>query len=262
MVTLKINSKGPDVKKWQLFLIGQGILKGLADGIFGSITDAATKAFQKKYELVADGIVGQLTYAKAMEFGLPIVEEPKTTSQKDPYWMPPEPDFLPLVSNQSRQNIFGKYSYKINNEVGDIIITDNWQKENIIGVELPQLIGVQGAPKTGIVSFHKLAAKQLKDLFNAWEKEGLIKLILGWGGSFNPRMVRGSSTVLSNHAFGTAFDINVPWNWIGAIPARIDQEGSVRELVPLSNKFGFYWGGHYNKRKDGMHFEVAKLINS
>jgi hypothetical protein len=38
----------------------------------------------------------------------------------------------------------------------------------------------------------------------------------------------------------------------------------VRELVPLANKWGFWWGGHwgYNGkgRYDGMHFEVAKLI--
>jgi len=29
--------------------------------------------------------------------------------------------------------------------------------------------------------------------------------------------------------------------------------------VPLANKWGFYWGGHFGGRLDGMHFEVAVL---
>jgi hypothetical protein len=24
----------------------------------------------------------------------------------------------------------------------------------------------------------------------------------------------------------------------------------------------FYWGGHFSGRKDGMHFEVAKILSS
>jgi len=259
MEVIKLKSKGDDVKKWQLFLIGQGLLKDVADGIFGPNTDEATKVFQKKYNLGSDGIVGQLTYAKAMQLGFQIVPEPKVVSKKDIYWMPPKPSFTPLSSNAERQKLFGKYSYKLIDDC-NIQITDNWQKENIIKVNIPQLIGVGSAPKSGDIYFHKLAAKQMQDLFVAWEKEGLNKQILTWAGSFVPRMVRGSVTVLSNHAFGTAFDINVTWNGLGVIPARIDQKGSVRELIPLANKYGFYWGGHYPSRQDGMHFEVAKLL--
>lgn len=49
------------------------------------------------------------------------------------------------------------------------------------------------------------------------------------------------------------------YNPLGARPALVGQKGSVRELVPIANKWGFYWGGHYSGRKDGMHFEVAVL---
>jgi hypothetical protein len=51
------------------------------------------------------------------------------------------------------------------------------------------------------------------------------------------------------------------WNNLGKIPARIGSEGSVRELVPVANDFGFYWGGHFKSRPDGMHFEVAKILS-
>jgi len=69
--------------------------------------------------------------------------------------------------------------------------------------------------------------------------------------------MRGS-TNLSRHAWGTAFDINVPWNGLNVVPPRVGDKGSVRELVTIANKHGFYWGGHFG-RLDGMHFEIAVL---
>jgi hypothetical protein len=67
---------------------------------------------------------------------------------------------------------------------------------------------------------------------------------------------------LSNHAFGSAFDINAKWNPLGHTPALVGKEGAVRKLVPIANDYGFYWGGHFTSRKDGMHFEVAKILDS
>ena len=39
---------------------------------------------------------------------------------------------------------------------------------------------------------------------------------------------------------------------------RTNHKGSVRQLVPIANELGFYWGGHFNRR-DGMHFEMARI---
>jgi D-alanyl-D-alanine carboxypeptidase-like protein len=50
----------------------------------------------------------------------------------------------------------------------------------------------------------------------------------------------------------------VAFNPLGAQPALVGRPGSVRELAPIANQHGFYWGGHFT-RLDGMHFEVAKL---
>ncbi len=65
------------------------------------------------------------------------------------------------------------------------------------------------------------------------------------------------------HAYGAAFDINVQWNQFNVRAALVGDKGSVRELVPIANQLGFYWGGHfrYNKHSDasdGMHFEWAR----
>ena len=51
-------------------------------------------------------------------------------------------------------------------------------------------------------------------------------------------------------------------NGLGKKPAMIGEIGCVRELVPIANECGFYWGGHFDKRKDGMHFEIAKIIKT
>ena len=62
---IRKGSKGEEVSMWQSFL-GSRKYKIAADGDFGPNTDRATRDFQKKNSLDADGIVGPKTYeAKA-----------------------------------------------------------------------------------------------------------------------------------------------------------------------------------------------------
>lgn len=53
--------EGSDVRKLQEKLKAAGFAISVADGVFGSGTDKAVKEFQKKKNLVADGIVGSKT---------------------------------------------------------------------------------------------------------------------------------------------------------------------------------------------------------
>lgn len=62
--SLKLGSKGSDVKQLQQKLKALGFLKGSADGDFGEATEKAVKAFQKQYGLTVDGKVGAETLAK------------------------------------------------------------------------------------------------------------------------------------------------------------------------------------------------------
>ena len=171
---------------------------------------------------------------------------------------PPKPNFNPLVSTAQRQKIFGKFEYRSFSGTEDIVIHGNWEKQNIVKIQIPQPKKVGGGfvPRDLHVRFHKLAAAQLQALWKEWEDAGLLHLVKTWAGSFVPRFVRGSRSTLSNHAFGTAFDINAAWNGLGRVPAKAGTTGSVRELVAIAHKHGFYWGGHFS-RPDGMHFEVA-----
>lgn len=62
-VSVSYGARGDDVKKIQTRLKQWGFYKGSVDGIFGSGTLAAVKAFQKNSGLTVDGIVGPKTAA-------------------------------------------------------------------------------------------------------------------------------------------------------------------------------------------------------
>lgn len=261
MEVLRRGHKGGQVKLWQLFLIGSGVDSVQVDGDFGPGTESATKIFQLKKGLSADGIVGRATLAAAIADGFGSVSD-DAEGEDSPNW-PPKPQFPPLVTTAERERVFGKFGYIPSPQPGNaeaITITDSWARKNIVPVKIPQLTGVVGAPANCVVYFHVLIVPQLTTMWSKWEQAGLLPYVKTWAGSFVPRYVRGSRTHLSNHAFGTAFDINVRWNPLGAEPALADKTGSVRRLVPIANECGFYWGGHFGGRPDGMHFEAAKIL--
>jgi len=250
--SIRQGSRGPAVIQWQTFLRGRGLYLGAVDGDFGPKTDDATRAFQAKHGLKPDGWVGGQTYGKALLLGFGgIDQDPADTSKEGANWPPKPAGMKPLTSNAARARVFGRFGYEhaptaTNPE--KVTVLDNWARENIVRVELPEL--------GRTVRFHRLAAPALQRLVTAWDKAGLLDLVLTRLGTYSARYVRGSRKTLSNHAFGSAFDLNVRQNRIGHQPALVGQHGSVRELVPLANKHGFYWGGHFS-RLDGMHFEAT-----
>ncbi len=275
---------GNDVTAWQRFISGKGFWLGRIDGDFGNKTHQATIAFQRRYRLYPDGVVGRRTLRVAREQGF---VPPNTTAPTPPpprqpnparpprpmptggvvppgsTTYPPRPSGLPAPTLQNAINLFGSFAYRPNPATFNgrgITITDGWDNRNIVTVNIPQLRGIPiyGTPGRGNMRVHRLVSGQIARLFRAWEDAGLINLVRTFSGGFTPRFIGGTRT-LSNHAFGAAFDINEEWNGQPATPAATGRTGSVRELVPIANSLGFYWGGHYTGRKDGMHFEVVVI---
>ena len=197
--------------------------------------------------------------------------------------IPPPPDTQPCgppndlelrsLSTVDRVRLFGAFDFRPAPTAGDkerIVILDDWPDQNIVRVVIPQLAEIPGVvwrgqragrgPQAGATYCHRLIADQLRALWTEWERAGLLELVITWGGLWVPRLMRGSRTTLSAHAWGTAFDINVPWNLLGRTPAAAGTRGSVRALVPLAEDHGFYWGGNFSSRPDGMHFEAAEVL--
>ena len=73
-----------------------------------------------------------------------------------------------------------------------------------------------------------------------------------WGYAYRP--IRGTTVHLSNHASGTAIDLNALKHPLGASGTFTKaQERTIRELCA---HYGLRWGGDYEVRKDEMHFEI------
>ena len=70
------------------------------------------------------------------------------------------------------------------------------------------------------------------------------------------RNVRLSDSELSNHASGTAIDLNATKHPLGAENTFTKQQAVV--IRELCKKYGIRWGGDYKKRKDEMHFEIVE----
>lgn len=132
-------------------------------------------------------------------------------------------------------------------------------------------IGIKSYPVKGTQIKLRCAEKVAPLLIGfAEEFNELIEPIDGatlddWGYCF--RNVRGSRNKLSNHASGTAIDLNAtrhPLGKVGTFPPE-----KVPMIRALAKKYGLRWGGDYNSRPDEMHFEinlseakVAALIGS
>lgn len=66
MKTLRKNNKGTQVKVLQWLLNDNGFDCGTVDGIYGSKTLAAVKAYQKAHGLTTDGVVGRNTWTQLL----------------------------------------------------------------------------------------------------------------------------------------------------------------------------------------------------
>lgn len=177
---------------------------------------------------------------------------------------PAKPDFSYLRTwTDERNQILGRLVVqRIAANRREARVVNDWEQRYLTTVEIPQLARVNGG-RPRRVRFHVIAAEQLLRLWQAWENYGLLSLVLSYEGDYVSRYISADPqhsgyNILSNHAYGTAFDINRRWNEYGRRAALVGEPGSVRELVQLANIHGFYWGGHWEGAfEDGMHFEWA-----
>jgi hypothetical protein len=80
---------------------------------------------------------------------------------------------------------------------------------------------------------------------------------LGTAGALCARLIRGSSTGISNHSWGTAIDLTLAGELDG-----FGDGGTQLGLVILAEYFndeGWFWGATYG-REDSMHFEIGEEV--
>ena len=265
-----------EVQRWQYFLLKHAVTQvGSVDGDFGPKSETATRIFQMAEGLAQSGKVDAATLNAAQAKGYTILPDTYYSDRGSVNW-PPAPAGLSSPTNPWRNATFECFNFLKKPNSGDsIVIKGNcagtkpdWIASNIIDLEAPEFSHLPGFP--GYIRCHRLAGPKIGALLQAWKAADLLHLVISYGGAFEPRYIRGKAPAgghglmqstnvdtLSNHAFGTAFDINATQNWIGTTPAICGRKGALRELVAAANANGLFWGGHFQHRLDGMHFEAA-----
>ncbi len=115
-------------------------------------------------------------------------------------------------------------------------------------------ISTETMPIIGPMTCNTLRVPQLRAALEEVRASGLASAIhpSQYGGCYVPRFIAGTTT-LSNHAFGLAFDLNVPENERGTV-------GQInRQVVAIFQRYGFTWGGVWHWT-DPMHFELNRLV--
>ena len=90
-------------------------------------------------------------------------------------------------------------------------------------------------------------------------KYPVIYTALGTAGMLCCRYVRGSTTSISNHSWGSAIDLKLN----GVLDQRGDAAVTVQYglsvIAPIFNSHGWYWGAAF-RTEDAMHFEVSRSL--
>ena len=163
---------------------------------------------------------------------------------------------LKALGRIDTENVFGRFNY-VEKGGGRIEIDRNWTRSELVTIITP-LLSNAGFNR---ITVHRKAAEPFKRVFASIAAAGLNDLIRTCAGTWVPRHMGWDPTrALSSHSWGTAIDLNVPWNGYGRVPAALGTIGSLREIVGLFEAEGFAWGGHFRPLSicDGMHFELAR----
>ena len=147
-------------------------------------------------------------------------------------------------SDAARQ--LGTLSYRVNPD-GSVDVDPNWVARNIV---------TQPVPIIGRMTCNRLLFPQLIGALNEIVAAGLSDTIHPneYEGCYHPKLIE-DSTSLSMHAWGLAFDINVPTN------QRLTHGDQDPRMVAILKKWGFRWGGDWKDTPDPMHFELASLLS-
>ena len=169
MRTLKKGSRGDDVKTLQR------TLKLYPDGIFGALTEEAVKEFQRKYGLVADGIVGPNTWALIQ--GDPVIKKSRRAINEIIVHCTASYEGNPLtVADIRRMHVKDRHWSAIGSHY--VVYLDgsvhNGRDVNIAGAHCTG----HNTHSIGVVYVGGLAKNgQPKDTRTAAQKEGLLKLL-------------------------------------------------------------------------------------
>ena len=158
-----------------------------------------------------------------------------------------DPDVLQtaVFTGGSISSVVGTFNYRVIGG-GRIAPDPSWVAAHI---------GTETMPILGAMTCNTAIFPQLRAALDEIVSRGLAGEIHPgeYAGCYYPRFI-ANTTVLSNHSFGLAFDLNVPGNQRGTA-GEMD-----RSVVSIFQNWGFTWGGTWGYT-DPMHFELNRVAS-
>ncbi len=259
-----------DVERVQRLLTSAGFSPGAIDGRFGPRTAAAILSYQSQFLTRPDGRIdpGGRTWRRLSGHN---IGGTQSTPQRTP---PTHPSAQSAPAN-ALQNILRTVERPdpaglnpgltpVNNRY---LIDNLGQPRDDYGqdcrpVTNPRLRELIYDTPVSVGPFNvrglRLAVDSLREVMRDIQREQPeVYAALGSAGMLCARYVRGSTTSISNHSWGTAIDLT--------LGGRLDNYGDGRVQVgllliaPIFNRHGWYWGAAFRK-EDAMHFEVSRNL--
>jgi hypothetical protein len=240
----------PDVVSVQTLLVKHGERPGQADGLCGTRTIAAIRAFQAKFMRLPDGRVdvnGQTW--KRLSAGMNGGKSTGESGFTAPFPRPAPGTFnrgLVAVSNKAMTEMFGSPRDSYSQDCQPL--TADKLKHNVITdtVGMFRATGLGPAVNSLKQVFTQIAQTQ-PDLYPKIATAGMLCC----------RFQRGSTTTISNHSWGTAIDLTIG----GLLDKRGDNlvQHGLTLIAPIFNQFGWYWGAMF-PTEDAMHFEASTTL--
>ena len=138
-------------------------------------------------------------------------------------------------------------------------------KKHMVQVNLPYTMWMDDIRITRTWMNKSCADSLVRVLTYVWDENGRdydkikAQQLHVFSGTWNIRNMRGGSS-LSTHAFGVAIDIAAPWNALGKKPGYNKHSFTDDSLIVKAFKAeGWIWGGDWQRRPDGMHFQAARI---
>lgn len=165
---------------------------------------------------------------------------------------------------ETSQQQFRQWVQQCHNEPILVLQTQEGQPVNVEPCDDANIVTVSNVFGGKSFVTHKNIVPAIERISQKWEASGGESFYpINTIGGYHCRWLTGSTTVLSNHSYGLAVDINEAKNpYIPSISPTIQRSQYTdmpEAFVKLWTDEGFGWGGNWNTKKDAMHF--SKIQN-
>jgi hypothetical protein len=242
-------NKGDDVFVVQRLLNQKGFRCGTPDGQCGARTRDAILALQRGFMKKPDGRVDP--GGKCMQ-RLCAAEKPSNTEGGSLTRLVSTPEAgtinsgLVAVNNRLMTTFFGKPRDDFSEQCQPV--SNPTLKRNMTTTNVGPFTVTGMSP--AIQSLGGVMAEIRRE-------HSEVYTALGTAGMLCCRWVRGSTTSISNHSWGTAIDLKLN----GVLDARGNNrvQYGLTLIAPIFNRHGWYWGAGFTT-EDAMHFEAGRAL--